>query len=407
MLEISRPAIEKHRAEKYATIIFGPPSYDGFDRFEGYHPLFLLDKIITDPSIASYVTEIQIHNCTSDHDDQDYGEGHQQKKEQLENIVEKRQHELVTQCSWLREERREEWQEALSAIHNQPHFIGILPTLLPNLESITMTQMTGDSGPITEIVDTVAAANRDPGSPLHEKALTKLLEVSLNHSDTEMGEDFGLYAPFTNVPSMRSIHGRMITEDYEQARVHPLRNDIEEIKIVYSAVDLRSWEWMLKSVKNLKRFGYHHAGSIVGNGAYDARGIVALLRQHASHSLRKLDLTTEETQDWDPPNPFIGDLKGFKVLRILIIDDSCFQTMTGQVMRLVDMLPLSLRVVTLLREVSGDAVDLFRGLAEGKQQGLLELKRIRLDGDYALPSSLFEKCRDAAIEILGPHLVLY
>ncbi|KAL8648938.1 MAG: hypothetical protein Q9226_005783 [Calogaya cf. arnoldii] len=364
MLEISRPAIEKHRAEKYATIMFGPPSYDGVDRFEGYHPLFLLDKILSDPSIACYVTEVQIHSCTSDPHDQDYGESHQQKEEQLETIVEKRRHELVAQCSWLSEERRKEWQEALSAIHNQPHFIGILLTMLPNLESMTMTHMDDDSGPITEIVDIVSAANRDPGSPLHEKALTKLLEISLNHSDTEMGENFGLYAPFTNVPSMRSIHGRMIAKDDEETRIHPLRNDIEEIKIVYSAVDVRSWEWMLKSIKNLKRFGYHHMGSIVGFGAYDARGIVALLRQHASHSLRRLDLTTEETRDWDPPNPFIGHLKDFQVLRILIIDDSCFQNTAGQVMPLADMLPASIRVVTLHREASGEAADLFKGLAE-------------------------------------------
>lgn len=59
MFEISRPAIEKHRAEKYATINFGPPSYDGVDRFEGYHPLFLLDKIISDPSIRNPWTRLE------------------------------------------------------------------------------------------------------------------------------------------------------------------------------------------------------------------------------------------------------------------------------------------------------------------------------------------------------------
>lgn len=76
-------------------------------------------------------------------------------------------------------------------------------------------------------------------------------------------------------------------------------------------------------------------------------------------------------------------------------------------MRLVDMLPVSIRVVRLLREASGEAVDLFEGLAEGKQQGLLELKRVHLEGKYELPSSLVERCREAAIEISGRGLNLY
>ncbi|KAI4275102.1 MAG: hypothetical protein L6R38_005956 [Xanthoria sp. 2 TBL-2021] len=410
MYNVSRRAIEKHRAQKYSLIRLGPPDCD-LDLFEGYHPLIFLDKILADPRLASYVLEIRIQNCSSNSIEGHYGEdAFIQIQDILRDIMAKRKNEIATlgaECSWLSEGRREEWRDALSSIDSQPHFVGILLTMLPNLESITMTSMSYHHHPITEIVDTVAAANRTPDSPMHGKALTKLLEISLHRSDSEFGENFGIYAPFTTLPSMRSIHGRMISEDHDQSRVQPLRNDIEEIKIIFGAVDLGSWEWMLKSIKNLRRFGYYHFGSMIGNGTYDSRGIVALLRRYSCHSLRRLDLTTSETDDSNQANPYIGDLKDFKVLRILRLDDTSFQTSTGQVMRLVDMLPVSIRVVRLLREVSGEAVDLFEGLAEGKQQGLPELKRVHLEGKYELPSGLVERCRKAAIEISGRGLILY
>ncbi|KAI4235433.1 MAG: hypothetical protein L6R40_006476 [Gallowayella cf. fulva] len=407
MLGVSRPAIERHRAEKYSTFRFGPPCFDGIDKFMGSHPLFLLDKILSDPSIAAYVTELQVSECTSDRDEQYYHEDlHDHKVDRLKEIAKDRWHEIAAQCFWLSDERRQDWHEALTSINNQPHFIGILLTMLPNLESITLTSMTGVCGPILEIVNTAAAANRSPDSLLHRKGLTKLLEISLDRAQEISGEDFGIYAPFTALPSMRSLHGRMVAQDHDHTRAQPPRNDIEEIKIICGAVDLGSWDWMLKSIKNLKRFAYHHHGYIVGFATYDSRGIVGLLRQYASHSLRRLDLTTDEIR-WDRANPYIGDLKDFKVLRILRLDDTSFQTTTRQIMRLIDMLPASIRVVRLLREASGDAADLFQGLAEGKQQRQLELKRVHLEGYYDLPFSLVEKCREAAIEISGPGLKLY
>ncbi|KAL8671887.1 MAG: hypothetical protein Q9168_003624 [Polycauliona sp. 1 TL-2023] len=418
MLEVSRPAIEKHRAAKYSTIRLGTTDWQSKGPSKGYHPLTFLDKILSDPGIASYVTELYISSCTSDPEDQDdfYDEYFPELEGDLEHQVELletslklRRQEFAAQCHWLSEGRREQWEKGLSSINNQPSFAAISLTMLPNLESITMESMGLDCDPIIEIIDIIAAANRNPDCPLHDKALTKLSEVSLHHLDTENGEDFGLYAPFTNLPSMRSLHGFAIeAEEGDRPKSHLQRNNLEEIKILNGAVAVEPWEWMLKSIENLQRFSYHHYGPTVGTAEYDPRGIIALLRRYASHSLRRLELTGEE-YDWDPDQTsdvFIGDLKEFKKLRILRLDDCYFQTTAGQIMRLVDMLPKSIRVVKLLREITGDAADLFKGLAEGKQRGLLELKRVHLEGDYELPSSLVEECREAAIEIKGPWLTL-
>ncbi|KAL8993514.1 MAG: hypothetical protein Q9169_006284 [Polycauliona sp. 2 TL-2023] len=408
MLEVSLRAIEKHRAEKYSTISFGPPDVHEYGTFEVHHPLFFLAKTFSKPSIATYVTEIHIIECTSDPDDQYYcfDDFPDEKAIQLEQILVNQSHEISVQYSWLSEARRGEWRSALSSISNQQHFIGILLTMLPNLESITMTSMSFDCDPIMEIIDIIASANNNPGSPLHGKALTKLLEISLRQPDTEYAEPFGLYAPFTALPSMRSIHGSAIAaNDQDHPRAQPQRNDIEEIKIVNGAVCVEAWAWMLKSIRNLKRFGYAHYGFTVGDAEYDGRGIVDLLRRYASHSLRRLDLCADNSE-WEI-DPFLGHLKDFQVLRILRLDDNSFQTTAGRVMRLIDMLPASIRVVRLLREASGDAVDLFKGLAEGKQERLPELKRIFLEGVYYLPIDLVQKCKEVSIEISGGNLRLY
>ncbi|KAL8772739.1 MAG: hypothetical protein Q9209_002084 [Squamulea sp. 1 TL-2023] len=390
--------------------ILVPTDLDGTSSFRGYHPLLFLDKLLSDPRIADYVTKIQISNFLSDIDGRDYDDEdvfiNQQRL--LEAVMATRRPQVAAlgaACPWLDDERRERWQEALLLADSQPHVVGILLTILPNLESITITNMSLECYPITEIVSAVAAANRDPDAPLHGKALTKVLEVSLDCSEVRRGGNFAVYAPFTALPSLRSIHGRMIDGNTVRRPADPLCNDIEEIKIIFSSVDLGSWKWMLKHIKNLKRFSYHHNGS--GGAACDSRGIVDLLRQYASHSLRKLDLTKDDPNHWNQPDTYIGDLKDFKILRVLRLDDTSFQRAPGQVMRLVDMLPASIRVVRLLAQIESEAVDLFKGLVEGKQEILPELKRVCLEGNYNLPFSLIEKCREVAVEISGPCIRIY
>lgn len=89
--------------------------------------------------------------------------------------------------------------------------------MLPNLELIEIRDISDYAGnPIREIVRAIAAANQDPASPVYKRALMNLVETSLDRSDTEYGgENMSMYTPFTALPSVRFLHGRMIEgEDF-------------------------------------------------------------------------------------------------------------------------------------------------------------------------------------------------
>ncbi|KAL8743250.1 MAG: hypothetical protein Q9184_008135, partial [Pyrenodesmia sp. 2 TL-2023] len=326
---------------------------------------------------------------------------------------------LGAEHPWLKEQvRRDDWRDALLVPTNQYHHLAMLLTMLPNLQSITFTSMSHHSEPIKETVRLIAAANRDPESPVHEKALAKLTKISIDRADTEMGEDITLYGPFMDLPSMRSVHGRMIDAangvlpavNSDQRSQVPLPRQVEEINMEYSAIDLGCWDWILGPIGNLKKFTYNHAGSIVGAAEYYSGGIVALLKKYASHSLVRLDLTAESIDNYGLDTAtgyiqkqFIGDLKDFQKLRVLRIHDTAFQKASdGEIARLVDVLPSSIRMVTLLSQIEeGDPAELFVGLAEGKKDKVPQLKKLILQGDFSIEQDLIDKLKGVGVEITG------
>lgn len=97
-----------------------------------------------------------------------------------------------------------------------------------------------------EMIWAVVKANRDQISAVHERVLSKLITISIDHWDIEFGQDITVYTPFIPLPSIGSLHGRMICGEFlpEEAPSALVDDDnrpikqsqIEEIKIVYSAV---------------------------------------------------------------------------------------------------------------------------------------------------------------------------
>ena len=424
--DISQSAILQHQTylKEYSVLHFGDPGSWQHD-WVGDHVLLFLKEILQNPRITYYPKSIHIAEWDYDNEDE-------------ENLPEERDG-VISSCGtqlaalgadnpWLSESRRDQWRNALLQRSNQGHHLAVLLTLLPNLQSIALTDMSfaEDGEAISEMVWAVAAANRDPMSPCHGKALSKLRKISVDHADTENGEEFAFYAPFIALPSVRAIHGRMIDGDFAQRELHPERfgqaleeslrpEQIEEIDIEYSAIDLNSWQWILSSIVNLRKFIYHHGGTNVGCADYDCGGIVALLRKHASHSLVKLDLTADPDMSGDTIDGNTGDftedilagnLNDFKKLRVLRLDDTAFQKpKQGEIVRLLDMLPASIRVVRLLREIQkGDPADLFVGLAEGKKERLPKLKKISLEGYFDLSQAVVDELKDAGIEITGNEM---
>ncbi|KAI4114208.1 MAG: hypothetical protein LQ338_008032 [Usnochroma carphineum] len=398
-----------------------------------HHPSSLLCKILQDPRIAYYPVKLQIADCSYDADDDDDDDDYASRTKIAADAISawgSKISALVADNPWLSDEaRRAEWRDALLDPTNQSHHLAIILTMLPSLEQIIIGRVSDPASKlIKEMVWAITTAKSDVATSVHGKALPNLLEISLDGSDTRYGEDFTMYAPFTALPSMRSVHGYMLRGNFFQRDFRPKDNQglesprpsqIEEIYIVYSAIDLLCWDWMLSTIENLKRFTYHHGQGIEGFRAdYEPTSIVALLKKYARHSLRRLDLTADqdtitgsydsETDMWTAEvlEASVGDLKGFRTLRVVRLDDTAFQKPEeGQIVPLIDVLPASIRVVRLLREIKqGDPADLFVGLAGGKKEKLPELKKIALEGNYILREDLIDKCKAVGIEITGPCL---
>lgn len=74
------------------------------------------------------------------------------------------------------------------------HRLATLLTILPNLELIKIRNISDHAGnPVREILWAIAVANQDPASPVHGRALINLLEISLDRSGTEYGENITMY----------------------------------------------------------------------------------------------------------------------------------------------------------------------------------------------------------------------
>ncbi|KAL9008160.1 MAG: hypothetical protein Q9173_006686 [Seirophora scorigena] len=433
---VSELALQKHQAlmKQYSSIRFGDAenSWDG-DKFDGFHPLYLLEAILQNPKIAHYPIKIHLARDYTDwYEFEDDSE-----RDRSAAIISTWKFEIAalgTENRWLHEEaQRQVWAANLLLPTNHFYHLAVLLTMLPHLELVKIPGMSvdDDSQPVREIVWAIAAANQDPTSPIHEQALRNLLEISLDCGDTEYGENITMYAPFTALPSLRSIHGLMIEGKYSQESqrlkewyegpVVPQPRQIEEIFIVHSAIEYDAWKWMFQTVGNkLKRFTYDHVDVLGDTGAFfDCVGIIELLLAHAPHSLRRLEITEHEHSEggdiFDDTGRtvkntrfvrFVGDLKDFTTLRVLILDDTAFQKQgRGAIVPLIDVLPPSIRVLRLLRKIKvGDPADLFAGLAAGKKELLPKLKRIGLMGDYTLHRRVVDECKAVGIEIAGPCL---
>lgn len=416
--------------ERYAVIRLGsreglPRSYTRFrardDPAREQHPLLFLDRILSKPNIAQCPTELQIEvNIEDDEDEIEDSE-----RAALDNAILTWSSELASLGAnnpWLTGELREVWQRALLGPMNRFYHLGILLTMLPNVKSITISDVLDKAAPMTEMIVAIAEANRDPSSPVHRKALANLYEVALETTHSRVsGEEMGIYEPFAALPSMRSLYGTSITGYKREASMplpHRTRDkgcQFEVVKFVQSAVDADSFDGLLGIAAALKDFTYHHVNYRAGDTKFDALGIVQALAKHASHSLERLELTAEprlwhESKDYDPLHrrqciPSLGD---FARLRVLRFDDKLLQAPRrgGQVTRLVDVLPASIRIVRLIRETKQDWLErIFAGLAEEKEEKLPVLKKIVVEGTSFVYRSLVDKLEAVGVEMKGAYIL--
>ncbi|KAL8881126.1 MAG: hypothetical protein Q9192_007869 [Flavoplaca navasiana] len=398
---VSQPAIQRHREYKaeYSIVRLGEPYIDNDDTtFEGSPPLVFLERIIREPRIASYATDLRLSLLD---------DGYRPDQQRQAAIL-----VAINACPWVVDD------VALLMPKGQAHQVAFLLTLLPNLRSMAMRCKSDEFVPITEMVWNIAQANRNMSSAAHGKALSKLTKISIEHHDDEYGQDVVFYASFMSLPSMRSLYGRMIygeangqdaIDAYPHTTLHDARavehNQIDEIKMLYSSIDSTTWELILKPIENLKRFTYEHAGAVVGSAEYDGLGIADHLRKYASHSLQHLDLTCD--MGYNEEDQFVGDLREFKLLRTLRLNAQAFCPEVDnwrsrpevEYDRLADTLPKSIQAVALVGwSADNGPLDLAKLIEERHE--LPELTRIDLEGTWDLTQSHLDLCKSVGIEVV-------
>ncbi|KAL8883743.1 MAG: hypothetical protein Q9215_008045 [Flavoplaca cf. flavocitrina] len=326
---VSQSAMKRHREYKaeYSIVRLGEPYIDNDDpRFEGSPPLVFLEQIIRERRIASYVTDLRLSILDNDY------------RPDLS---------AIDDCPWVVDD------VALLIPTGAAHQVAFLLTLLPNLRSMAMRCMSHGFVPITEMVWKIAQANQNISSAAHGKALSKLTKISIEHHDTENGQDLVFYASFMSLPSMRSLYGHMM---YGEAN------------------------------------GQDAIDAYPGSAEYDGLGIADHLRKYASHSLQHLDLTCD--MSYNEEDQFVGDLREFKLLQTLRLNAKAFCEEVDywssrpevEYDRLADTLPTSIQAVTLVGWFADNGpLDLAKLIEERNK--LPELRRINLEGKTIMPTN--------------------
>ena len=434
---LCEPAIRRSFEARYSVIRLEGPGHRRAsyrpapypvrdDHPRAYHPLLFLDQILSKPHIAQYPAELHIAiDPHAEHEDDDHEIGDLEETAALTKAISTWGSYLASLGAnnpWFADDaRRKEWRDALVKSTSQCHLVGILLTMLPNVESITITDMPDDAHPLTEIISAIAGANRDVSSPVYGKALARIHEVAFETRHISGGEYAGYFEPFAALPSMRSLYGRNIggykNESYEELDQdgRAACGQVEVIEFVHSSVDILFFERLLGFTAALRKFTYHQAWYTTADAHIDAPGIVRALAKHAAHSLERLELTAQESL-WDASEhrnraqieqpPRIPNLTDFTKLRVLRIDDTLLQApsrLGGDVARLVDVLPATIRVVRLFREMREDkwarALD---GLAEEKERRLPNLKKVIIErGSFPFRQGMVDELERVGVAMKG------
>lgn len=423
-------AIRRILEERYAIIRLGsreglPRSYTRIrardDPAREQHPLLFLDRILSKPNIAQYPTELQIEFNVKDDED----EIEDSEKAALDNAISTWSTRLASfgaNNPWLTGELRETWQRALLRPMNRFYHFGMLLTMLPNIQSITISNVLDKAAPMTDMIFAIAEANRDSSSPVHRKALAHIHKVAFETTHSRVSdEEMRMYEPFAALPSIRSLYGNSITGNKREASLSPPHRttdkscQFEVVKFVQSAVDADSFHGLLGTAAALKDFTYHHVNYRAGDTEFDALGIVQALAKHASRSLIRLELTAEpslwhERKDYDPLHrrKCIPSLKDFAKLRVLRFDDKLLQAphRGSPVRRLVDVLPNSIKIVRLVRETKQDWLEMiFAGLAEEKEKKLPMLKKVIVEGTSFVYRNFVDELEAVGVEMRGAYIL--
>ncbi len=366
--------------------------------------------------------------------------------------------DLVFHSGYFSEGGRERWFDHIRR-GNRGAALGLLLTLLPNLETMTFEKYTWKARYFKTIVERITKPCGRNNSGSHKegtKVLTKLSEVRLFGTDPYAGdegedifEDFDLAGYFAKLPSMKKVYAR-------PAKVHAVRknnpwlevgsrtSNIDEISLESGTLNATYISYCLGSLRNLRKFDYDDSPLGDDDHALDRSGaemVFEALLKHAKSSLEYLSLAEWcHSAEGSDSTPHLISLKPFEKLKQAILssslyipeleydkeksqvsvhdgtkpldtgnDDSRLHTPNlFDVPKLMDILPSSMEVIEFRGDIAMKHVEaMLQGLVKHKADRLPHLVKVafydsthwRTDAEAAMGKVLQEECCEVGIRL--------
>ena len=460
IFSLSQNVLQKHRAmkKKYSKVQLTASNLDTLDLRQWVHSVAWLREILLDETVASYPIHLHIQQRAIGGTVFDGYDGFRQTN--VYRIMAEIKEEIYSkleECPYIQSHNLERWKLDLAYPLHYEWFdisLALLLTLLPNLQSILIDARNLELGRTRYVYTRVAEAYEADGEVQHALSQLVSLDQTIVRGCSGHLTSMHYYLPFRVLPLLRSVSGRnfdgrvrkynadsSMADGSEVAEGMPrtFNSGITNIKFTKSRISSLGFENLLCGVTGLQDFEYEHAGDRPGLfQPWWPRKIVNSLLAHARHSLRRLDLTSQDkkavgvhrTHEWgdmididtavdvDVDDPalrgcvFIRSLRYFQVLKTVRLNSAMFvekvpstetnSKESSKVHRLVDILPTSIEELHLVEGlVHHPLVRIFHGLAESKAQNLPILKEIKLERINTVTFlSLKKACRDAGIELI-------
>ena len=274
-------ALEVHheRKQEYMNIeVFGCHEHIG------HHPLYLLEQIYANPQLAWYPTSLRVECCGrngEEHTDEDfaplmkdeefdqalksgYYDGGSYWESDAVNVYKVMKvwaediRERVFDSGCFDEEDSKRWYNQVRR-GNREAVLGLLLTLLPNLETIEFQGYSWMVSRFVEIVQCITGPRRHKNGG---QVLTKLREIRLCGNEYgENFEDFDLAGWFAQLPSMRRVYavaaGSISSpSSHAWTRTESRFSNINEIHVEYGCMGAEFIVNCLRSLKTLRKLHY-------------------------------------------------------------------------------------------------------------------------------------------------------
>ena len=394
------------------------------------HPVTIIQAILADKHYRFYPREIDLGFCRFWHSEgEDVNLEAESKIRRILDDLNDQILRLIKNCPYLENANEvARWQENLLR-DSGGVCTAMAVTLLPNLRSMTLKDCVVNDV-LIEMLVKIADANVKSSS-LASNALSNLSKLFI------LQEDFKILSYFAILPSIRSIYGFQIRDQYNIPSPRSEKSRLKELILDDCTIDVRSLSKFLKGVKALEKFRYEASAAAFTAFQWQPRKIVASLLENAQDSLEEVDLDYKDVfySRWEVAyRTPVGSLRAFTKLKHVTVlvpmlfdkkpksgeaqevpptiedddpedigSDSDASTHGNfQPLPLVDTMPASLETLTLvgLLEID-DAMILFSDMAKLKEGRLPSLRWINLNGPAEVYRWMQKLCDELDI-ILKP-----